>query len=111
MVLSVGVTWLDMLSRLSIFHCTLWAWRLVLKYEILGGGEVSHEAAERPYKPPLAKELLQNWLQATMPEDQPVNDLTNDLNTGKLLCPCWEGKNLKPGTVPNFHSLHPEDVH
>ena len=87
-------------------------WTLILKYQILGGGEEQHEdpkvPSKRPTKPPSAKKLLLNWLQAAMPEDQAVKNLTADWNNGQRLSALVD--TVKPGTIPDFRSLRPEDA-
>ena len=75
-------------------------WTLILKYQILGG--VEH------HEPPFAKKMLLNWLQAAMPEDQQVKNLTSDWNNGHRLLALVD--TVKPGTIPDFRSLHPSDA-
>ena len=88
-------------------------WTLILKYQILGGVEEHQEdpkapASKKPTKPPSAKKLLLNWLQAAMPEDQQVKNLSSDWNNGQRLSALVD--TVKPGTIPDFRSLSPGDA-
>ena len=95
-------------------------WTLILTYQIQGQNEsgpkppVNEPKAPKPAKPskklktPLPKTLLLNWLQAAMPEDQVVKNLTSDWNDGQRLSALVD--TMRPGTIPNFRSLYPEDA-
>ena len=65
-------------------------------------------AKSKPTKPPSAKKLLLNWLQAAMPEDQLAKNLTSDWNNGRRLSALVD--TMKPGTIPDFRSLNPDNA-
>ena len=76
-------------------------WTLIVKYQILG-------RMEEHRQPTSAKKLLLNWLQAAMPEDLQVQNLTSDWNSGQRLSALVD--TMKPGTIPDFRSLSPGDA-
>ena len=58
--------------------------------------------------PSSAKQLMLNWLQVVMPEDQQVTDLASDWNDGRLLSALVDS--MKPGIISKFDSLQSEDA-
>ena len=83
-------------------------WHLILRYQILGGTDDVGKGASRKTKPPSAKKLLLNWLQAAMPENMPVGNVNSDWNDGHRLATLVD--TVKPGVVPKDDPSWPKDA-